>query len=305
MDRKGILVVGSANMDLVVNVEQFPRPGETLMGKSFKMFPGGKGANQAVACAKLGCPTYFIGKVGNDDFGKRLTNNMKETGIYLNNLLVDPSETTGTALITVDNKGENEIIVISGSNMKVAAEDISQFKEVFQKVNIVLTQLEIPLEAVMETSKLARKNDCIFILNPAPAQTIPDSLFSSVDFFTPNEIELAELSCQSCDTIKDIEKAAKKIIDKGVKNIIVTMGDKGALFVNRETVNHFPVTAVEAVDTTGAGDAFNGALACALNMNKEIAEAIDFAHSVASVSVTRMGAQSSMPGLREIMKESI
>jgi len=289
-------------MDLVVKVEQFPRPGETIIGRSFEMFPGGKGANQAVACAKLECPTNFIGKVGNDDFGKRLTNNMKNTGICLDNLLSDPSDNTGTALITVDEKGENEIVVISGTNMRITAEDVRQFEDVFQKVKIVLTQLEIPLEAVTETARLAKKHDCLFILNPAPAQSIPENLFGAIDFLTPNEIELAELSCHSCENITDIESAAKKIIKKGAKNIIVTMGGKGALFVSRGAVNHYPVAPVKAVDSTGAGDAFNGALACAIHMGKEINDAINFAHSVAAVSVTRMGAQASMPSLKEIMK---
>lgn len=297
---EGVLVVGSANMDLVVTTERFPEPGETIFGKKFEFFPGGKGANQAVACARLGGKTFFIGKMGNDDFQKRLSENMKKSGVNLEHLFIDENENTGTALITVDGNGENEIIVISGSNMALAPENIEEKTDVFEKVNVVVSQLEVPLETVIKVSEISHKKDIIFILNPAPAKELPEKLISVVDYLTPNETELEILSGIEVNDENSIEKAGEKLLEKGVKNIIVTMGERGAYLINNKEKKIFPATKVEVVDSTGAGDAFNGALACALSRGKEIGKAIEFAISVASYSVTKMGAQSSMPSIDDL-----
>jgi ribokinase len=300
MKPEGVLVVGSANMDLVLSVEKFPQRGETIFGKRFEMFPGGKGANQAVCCAKLGAKTYFIGKMGNDDFGKSLSKNMKNEGVDVQQLLIDEDESTGTALITVEEKGENKIVVISGSNMKLSPEDIAKREKIFNEIKIVITQLEIPLNTVLQTAKIANENGNIFILNPAPAQELPEKLLSMVDYLTPNVTELELLSGISVKDESSIEKAAEELLNKGVKNIIVTIGEKGAYLVSKVRKEKFPAKKVDVIDSTGAGDAFNGALAYALSNDEEIGKAIQFAISVASYSITKMGAQSSLPRLKDL-----
>lgn len=302
MNRSGILVVGSANMDLVVTTDHFPQPGETVFGKKFGMFPGGKGANQAVACAKLGGLTYFIGKMGNDVFQEKLVQNMKNDGVNLEHLFVDKEEVTGIALITVECSGENEIVVVSGSNMKLTPNDVASKQALFRQVNVVLAQLEIPLETVQKTAELAKASGAIFILNPAPAQTLPEKLLKQVDFLTPNETELEILSGKSVKNIASAKAAAANLLDKCAKNIIITLGEKGALLVNNDQQQLFPTQKVTPVDTTAAGDAFNGALAFSLSRGEKIAAAIQFANQVASFSVTQMGAQSSMPTRDEIEK---
>lgn len=300
MERDGVLVIGSANMDLVVFTGRFPQPGETIFGKKFEMFPGGKGSNQAVCCAKLGAKTYFIGKMGNDDFQKKLSLNMKNERVDIEHIFIDADESTGAALITVDGKGENEIVVISGSNMKLSPKNIEEKRELFSKVKVVIAQLEIPLNTVIKAAEISKKNDSVFILNPAPAKELPGKLISMIDFLTPNEIELELLSGIKVSDEKSIVKAAEKLLEKGVKNIIVTMGDKGAYLINKNERKIFPANKVDIVDSTGAGDAFNGAFAFALSNGEDIDKAIELAISVASFSVTKMGAQSSMPGLDEI-----
>ena len=299
MSKSGVLVVGSANMDLVVTTERFPKPGETIFGKSFQMFPGGKGANQAVSSAKLGVKTIFIGKFGNDDFCKRLTESMADNGVQLQHILIDENETTGTALITVEKHGQNEIIVISGSNMKLTPDDIEKSKQVFKEVNVVLAQLEIPIETVIKTAQLSKANGAVFILNPAPAQQLPDELLQLCDYLIPNETELEILSGIKVTDESSARQAAEKLAAKGVSNIIVTMGEKGALFVNGKA-QFYPAIKVEAVDTTAAGDAFCGALAYSLAKEISIDKAITLANKVASISVTRSGAQSSMPYCDEV-----
>ena len=300
MKREGILVIGSANMDMVVSTERFPKPGETIFGTKFEMFPGGKGANQAVCSAKLGGKTYFFGKMGNDNFGDSLKENMINEGVDFNYLLIDENENTGTALITVDGKGENEIIVISGSNMKLLPDDIDSNKDIFSKVNVVICQLEIPLETVMKAARLSKENNIPFILNPAPAAALTDELLTLVDYLTPNENELSMLSALTLNKDGSIKEASEKLLKKGVKNIIVTLGEKGAVLINENIEKYFSAPVVEVQDTTGAGDAFNGALAYSLSNGEEIEKAIQLAVLVASFSVTKMGAQSSMPRLEEV-----
>jgi ribokinase len=300
MERNGVLVIGSANMDLVISAERFPNPGETIFGNKFEMFPGGKGANQAVCSTKLGGKTYFIGKMGKDNFSKTLKENMENEGVDLAHLLLDENHNTGTALITVDGKGENEIIVISGSNMQLTPEDIESKKELFKKVKLVVCQLEIPIGTVLKSAQLAKDNNIPFILNPAPAAVLPQEIFSLIDYLTPNEMELSMLAGLQIKRDGSLKEASEKLLQKGIKNVIVTLGSKGAVLINNYTEKYFPAPSVEVVDTTGAGDAFNGALAYALANEDSIEKAIQLAISVASFSVTKMGAQSSMPKLEEV-----
>lgn len=300
MNKQGVLVIGSSNLDLVVTAKRFPKPGETIFGKKFEMFPGGKGANQAVCAARLGCKTTFIGKMGNDDFREKLSSILIEAGVDIKNLLVDSNEHTGTALITVDETGQNQIIVISGSNMKLSPKDIERKSALFSDAAVVLAQLEIPIETVVQAAELARQNHALFILNPAPAASLPDRLFPLIDFITPNENELELLSGIKIVDDSSIKRASEKLIQKGVRNIIVTLGKRGAMLVNHTCAKLFPVSKVKVVDSTAAGDAFNGAFASSISEGHSIEESIEFANKIASISVTRMGAQSSMPYLNEI-----
>lgn len=300
MKREGVLVIGSANMDMVVFTKRFPRPGETVLGKQFAMFPGGKGANQAVCCARLGSKTIFIGKMGNDLFREMLRRSMEQHGVDLENLLIDPAEPTGVALITVDERGQNQIVVASGSNMKLSAADIEKKKALFAGMKIVLAQLESPLETVMASARLAKENGGTFILNPAPAAPLPPELFQQVDFLTPNETELEMISGIPVPDPETAAKAARSLLDRGVAHVIVTLGEMGALLVNRTREKLFPARKVAVVDSTAAGDAFNGALAHSLANGAGLSEAIEFANAVGSFSVTRKGAQSAMPSPEEI-----
>ena len=300
MEKKGVLIVGSSNLDLVVMVKRFPKNGETIFGNKFEMFPGGKGANQAVCASRLGCKTTFIGKMGNDEFREKLSLIMIESGVDLSNLFTDENENTGTALITVDSNGQNQIIVISGSNMKLSPKEVESKSSVFAEASVVLTQLEIPIETVMKSAELAKENASIFILNPAPAMQIPDSLFPLIDYLTPNESELEILSGIKIIDDASIENALNVLIDKGVKNVIVTLGKKGAMLMNKAVKKYFQARKVEVVDSTAAGDAFNGAFASSLSEGNSVEDAIEFANKIASISVTRMGAQSSLPYYNEI-----
>ncbi|HEX2963735.1 MAG TPA: ribokinase [Ignavibacteriales bacterium] len=300
MNTRGVLVVGSANMDMVVVCEDFPKPGETILGRQFGMFAGGKGANQAVCSAKLGGKTFFVGKMGNDMFRDKLSQNMQTDGVRLEYLLIDKTEPTGIALITVNGYGQNEIVVVSGSNMKLSPEDIKQNEEAFSQSGVVITQLEIPLETVVETARIAKKHGSMFILNPAPARRLPDELLKMVDYITPNEIELGMLSGIPVIDSDSAALASRRLIDMGVKNVIVTLGSKGALLVNSQKSELFSAREVDVVDSTAAGDAFNGALAFALSEGRTVDKAIQFANIVASYSVTKLGAQTSMPTMDEI-----
>lgn len=300
MKKEGVLVVGSTNMDLVVTSERFPNPGETVFGKNFAMFPGGKGANQAVSCAKLGGLTYFLGKMGNDDFQSSLIRSLNESGVNISDVLIENGAQTGVALISVDGSGENEIIVISGTNMRFTTNDLLKKQEYFSKVKVVLSQLEIPIQTVTLAAQLAKQNGAIFILNPAPAAQLSDELFSFIDYLTPNESELEILSGINIVDKSSAEKASRVLLQKGLKNVLVTLGEKGSLLVNNNSVKHFETYKVKAVDTTAAGDSFNGALAYSLSIGKSIEQAIHFASYAAAISVTRMGAQTSMPTLKEV-----
>lgn len=300
MVREGVLVVGSANMDMVVSTARFPRPGETVLGRSFAMFPGGKGANQAVACAKLGGNVSFIGRMGKDVFRDRLLASMRRDGVRLRRVTIDPALPTGIALITVDGTGQNQIIVASGSNMALLPADIDRHRAAFDGARVLLVQLETPLPAVQRAVVLAKRRKLAVILNPAPARRLPKSLLRMVDYLTPNESELSVLTGLQVDGISSAERAARRLLAGGVKSVIVTLGAKGCMTVAPEGSRIFPSYRVKPVDTTAAGDAFNGALAFGLAAGLSLEAAVPFANGVAALSVTRMGAQSSMPTMKEV-----
>jgi len=295
---KNVLVVGSLNLDLVCQVKYHPKTGETIFGSDLKQYPGGKGANQAVAAASLGGRVQMLGSVGHDDSGKMLLENLRSSGVEVKDIKVSRDVATGTALISVNEEGDNSIIVIPGANNTADISYIRQNTNVIDSSDIVLLQMEIPMESVNYVVEEAYKRRKIIIVNPAPAQMISDEVLKMIDYLTPNESELELLSGRVCSTDEEVVSAAQVLRSKGVKNLIVTLGDKGALFMNSNETRFINGHKVKAVDTTAAGDCFNGAFAVALSEGKNVEDAIRFANKAASISVTRVGAQSSMP-LRE------
>lgn len=301
MEGKKIVVVGSTNMDMVIKTKHIPAPGETVLSGAFFMNPGGKGANQAVAIARLGGNVSFISKVGNDVFGKQSTQLFDEEGINAFYVLSDDQLPSGVALITVDETGENSIVVASGANANLLPADLSSASAVIKKADFVLMQLEIPMETVTFVADFAHANGTQVILNPAPMNELLPGLLAHIDVLTPNKMEAEMLTGIKVNNIAGAKKAAKAIFEMGVKNVIITMGGLGALICQEGKVEVVPTSVVEAVDTTAAGDVFNGALVVALSEGKKLEEAVQFACKVAAISVTRMGAQSSIPYRNEVV----
>jgi ribokinase len=296
-----IIVVGSSNTDMVIKAAKFPLPGETILGGEFFLFPGGKGANQAVAAARLGGNVIFIAKVGNDIFGEQALQQFKREGIITDYIAKDPDRPSGVALITVDSKGENTIAVAQGSNGALSSDDVQKAESEFEKSDIVLTQLETPLQTILHVAKLVGKFQKRLILNPAPGMKLPDDLFPSLYLITPNESETEVLTGISVRDNSSIKRAAEKLKEMGVANVIITLGSEGAYLYNDAGGKHIPTKKVKAVDTTAAGDVFNGALAVALSENRTLEQAAEFANHAAAISVTKMGAQASAPYRKELM----
>jgi ribokinase len=298
---KSILVVGSSNTDMVIKTNHFPAPGETILGGEFFLFPGGKGANQAIAASRLSGNVSFIAKVGNDIFGEQALQQFKKERINTEFIVSDREHPSGVALITVDSKGENTIVVAQGSNGALSAEDVQKAEAEFKRADVVLIQLEIPMETVVHAVRLAKDNGKKVILNPAPAQHLPDSVLKELFVITPNESEAELLLGVKITDSKSVQAAAKKLYRKGVTHVVITLGAEGAYIFNADGGRLIPSTKVSPVDTTAAGDVFNGALAVAIAENKSLDEAVEFANRAAAISVTRMGAQSSAPFREEIL----
>ncbi|HUQ64929.1 MAG TPA: ribokinase [Flavitalea sp.] len=296
-----ILIIGSSNTDMVINSTHLPAPGETIIGSAFFMNPGGKGANQAVAAARLGGPVTLICKTGNDIFGKQAAENFKNEGINISYMVEDTLNPSGVALITVDDSGENTIVVASGANGTLSRTDISPFVKVISNASILLMQLEIPVDTVQYVAEAAKSKNVKVILNPAPACNLPDGLLKNLSIITPNEKEAEMLTGIQVINIDSAKDAAKALAAKGVKTVIITLGAKGALIYDGNTFEHVKAIEVKAVDTTAAGDIFNGALAVALYEGRSLIEATEFACKAAAVSVTRKGAQSSAPFRKELL----
>ena len=296
---KNICVIGSLNMDLVVNVDTMPKPGQTIIGSNFKEVPGGKGANQAVAMARLNGNVSMIGKVGEDGFGQTLINSLKNDKVDTT-YIQTAKGATGVALITVDKNAQNSIVVSPGANFEVKEDDIDNNIEAIKNSDIVVLQLETPLNTIKYALNKAKELNKYTILNPAPAVKLDDEIIKNVDLLTPNETELEIISGVSIETEEDIQKAAQIMIEKGVKELIVTLGSKGSLYINKEKSMFKKAYKVEAVDTTAAGDSYTGALAVALSQDKNIEDAMDFASKVGALSVLIEGAQSSLPTLEDV-----
>ncbi len=299
MKRK-IVVVGSSNTDMVIKTKHLPLPGETVLGGNFLMNAGGKGANQAVAAAQLNGEVVFIAKVGNDLFGKTAREGFEKEGINTEFVFTDEAHASGIALITVDEKGENCIAVASGANAALDIDDINKAISAIEEAAIILLQLETPLATVEQVIQIAFEKGKKVILNPAPALPLPGDIYKHLFLITPNEKEASMLSgIDVCDKDSAL-KAAQYFIERGTQHVIITLGKEGALFYDNNNAIIIPSPAVEAVDSTAAGDVFNGALAVALAEGKEIREAIRFANATAALSVTKLGAQSSAPSRNEV-----
>ncbi|MDR2232837.1 MAG: ribokinase [Tannerella sp.] len=295
-----ILVVGSSNTDMVVKTKTLPRPGETVLGGTFLMNAGGKGANQAVAAARLGGDVSFICKTGQDIFGSQAVQLFKDEGIDTSYVFTDPDHPSGVALITVDERAENCITVASGANGHLTPADISSVAGAIEEAEYVLMQLEIPIETVEYVADMAYEKGKKVILNPAPAQSLSDGLLGRLYAITPNETEATIISGIAVTDEATAVEAAQLIATRGIPHVIITLGARGALIYSEGRATLIPAPKVEAIDTTAAGDVFNGAFTLALSEGRDLEEAVRFACQAAAISVTRIGAQASAPHRNEI-----
>ncbi len=300
MIKPTIVVAGSSNTDMVIKATSLPRAGETILGGHFFKNAGGKGANQAVAAARLDGNVTLIAKIGNDVFGKEAKEGFVQENIHTEFVFVDEGKASGIALITVDDKGENCIAVAPGANACLHREDIDKARAVIAGADIVLVQLEIPLDTVAYIVQLASQLKKTIILNPAPAAALSDDVYSRLTFFTPNETEASLLSGVKINDKASAQQAANYFLQKGVINVIITLGKEGALWCHKKECISIASPVVHAVDTTAAGDVFNGALSVALGEGNNVEEAIRFATNAAALSVTKLGAQSSAPYRSEV-----
>lgn len=296
-----IVVIGSSNTDMVMRVDEFPRPGETIMGHDFMQNLGGKGANQAVACSRLGGDTAFIGKLGKDALGDNTLKQLARERMNLSHLTQTEETSSGTAFITVNSHGENSIIVDSGANWKLSPSDIDRADALLQEAALVLMQLETPIPTLIYAAQKAHSYGARVVLNPAPApqEPLPAELLKNVDLLIPNETEAERISGMKASE-ENLKQCFNKIQELGVKQVVITLGSKGAAMLVDGEVKLVPSHKVEVVDTTAAGDTFCGGLCVALCQGKDITDAIQFACAASAITVTRMGAQQSIPYIDEI-----
>ena len=295
-----VVVVGSFNMDLVVKAGRRPRKGETLMGEEFGMFIGGKGSNQAIAAARLGADVTMIGRLGTDLFGDTLMAAHAEEGIHTDYVSRDTEVGTGIASILIDPDGDNSIVIVPQANMRLSVEDIERASESIAAADVLLLQLEVPIAASQRAAEIAKSNGATVVLNPAPAQELPDDFLAQVDILTPNAVETESLSGVKVSTSADAERAAKVLLNKGLSAVILTLGERGALLLTSDLTQQVPAYAVEVVDTTAAGDAFCGGLATGLARGETFVDAVAFANAVGALAVTVLGAAPSMPTAAQV-----
>ena len=294
-----ITVLGIFVADISFSGNKIPTTGETILGDSYNIGPGGKGCNQAIAISRLGVKVNFITKLGNDEYGKLAINKLKDDNIDTSHIILSNNHKTGVAGIHVDkNTGKNAITVVRGAPSSLTIDEINT--NIFKQSKIFLTQLEIPKEVTLHCLKVAKENGLINILNPAPAIKLSNDFFGLVDYFTPNEIEAEFYTGIKIDNIKDAKESAYKLINLGIKKVIITLGEKGLFFTDGKEEIYIKASQVKAVDTTGAGDAFNGGFSFALLKGKKINECLEFANKVAGLSTTKLGAGDSMPNYEDI-----
>jgi ribokinase len=311
INEKYVLIIGSSNMDLNIYSQRLPKPGETVTGGTFSQFLGGKGANQAVAAVRSGAKTIFIGKIGQDPFGDQMLSRLTKEGIDMSNVIRDPEHSSGVAFIMIDEKGENMISVAPGANFYLNKSDIVKNSEIIKNAKSLVVQMEIPIETIEEIYTIASEGDCIKILNPAPLKPIPITILKNIDIIIPNEGELYHL--HSLLNFPEIEtkgtnriiQASKDIAEMGINYVITTLGSKGCIIYDRKegVVTEIPTIKVNAIDTVGAGDCFNGVLASKLCKGETVVNAVKYATAAASIAVTRKGAQESMPYAEEIEEQ--
>lgn len=300
---KSAIVFGSLNLDLVTRVPRFPVAGETLTGQSFFTATGGKGANQAVAVARLGVPTQMVGRVGDDDFGRQLRAQLRSSGVDDTAVLLDESVHSGVAAIAVCERGDNSIIAIPGANGRVDATDVNRLEPLLSKASVLLLQLEIPLAAVGAAAVAARKAGVTVILDPAPAcRDLPENLYQAIDIITPNEVEATQLTGIDVSHADGAIQAAQELRRRGVKTAIVKLGDRGVCCATASETFFAPAFPVSALDTVAAGDAFNGALAAALVRGLPLKKAIEWGCAAGAIAATLPGAQSSLPDLETLTR---
>jgi len=296
-----VIIFGSINMDLVARTPRLPVPGETLSGYSFETIPGGKGANQAVAVARLGVPTQMVGRVGGDGFGRELLDSLRSSGVNCDRVFIDPATASGVAMIAVDAQSENHIIIVPGANGRVDETDIDRLQTVLPAARLLLLQLEVPLSIVVAAAQAAKRAGVMVVLDPAPAQTqLPEELYPLIDILTPNQVEAGQLVGFALDDRESILTAATTLHQRGVKTVLIKLGKQGAFCLGAEGSFAVPAFAVEAIDTVAAGDAFNGGLAAGLASGLPLDQAAIWAAATAALSVTKSGAQPSMPSKFEL-----
>jgi ribokinase len=302
-----IVVVGSSNTDLVVSSTKLPSPGETVLGGEFDLIAGGKGANQAVAAARAGSDVMFVAKIGNDYFGRKAIEGYQKENINLDQIFTDNEKASGVAVILVEETtGQNSIVVAPGANSSLSISDIKKVEQEIAHADIVLVQLEIPLETVEYVLKVAKENNVKTILNPAPAQALSDKILAMVDIITPNETETEILVGIDPAREHDLEEASNKLLSKVREAVLITLGDKGVYFTSRNGDKGLvPALKVQAIDTTAAGDVFNGYFASSVSEGKGFQEAIEIANKAAAISVTKKGAQPSIPTITNVHKLNI
>lgn len=295
-----LIVIGSSNMDIVISMPRIPLAGETILGGKSSLIFGGKGANQAVTAARCGGKPTFITKLGHDIFGDKIKSHFKQEGLPSEYILTDETEPTGIAQIFVADNGENVIAVAPGANAKLSIEDLKPFESLLTQSKVILIQLEIPIDTVQYVAHLASIHDIKLILNPAPARELDSALLDGLWLITPNEHEAGLLTGIEVKDQASAQQAGSYLLKQGVQNVIITMGNQGCLFIHNEKQQHFPAYRCKAIDTTAAGDVFNGALAVAITRHLPFEKAIPFAAAAAAISVTRYGAQTSIPNQAEV-----
>jgi ribokinase len=295
-----VVVIGSSNMDMVVRCSELPLPGQTILGDGFVMNPGGKGANQAVAAAKLGAKTQLVARLGNDMFADASLKSFAQAGLGTDYVGTDEKNASGIALIFVDETGENEIVVAPGANMQLTTADVDAARPVIENAKVMILQLEIPMETVRYAARIAKENKTRVVLNPAPARILPPDLLANTDILIANETEILVLTGADEVGIQTASVACRPLLDAGVESVITTLGKNGALVTSGSGATRVPGFKVQAIDTTSAGDTFAGALACALAEGKDLENAVLFANAAAALSATKQGAQISMPSREEV-----
>ncbi|RLE15170.1 ribokinase [Candidatus Aerophobetes bacterium] len=302
LNNKAILVIGGINMDFVVKAERVPKPGETLIGSDFSIIPGGKGANQAVCIARLRGKAILGGCLGKDQLGQQLKSGLKKEGVITDYISMDEKEHSGVTMIIINKDGDNSIVLDPGANMKFSPERASSLEKILPRVSIVLSQLEIPVETIDFIFNKAKKIGITTILDAGPAKPLPPSLLSNTDILSPNQTELESLLKRRITNVEQAKNEAEKLLEWGIKTVILKLGDKGSYLLTAKEKLYFPAFKVTPVDTTAAGDAFMGALCLSLTQNKPLPQAIEFANLAGACTVTKMGAQPSLPTLEEIEK---